>query len=82
MSAVVTIRYCPCLKGTMSRVRDMLLAEGFRVHLRPVLRPGVLQVSTEGEEVWSWALWRRRIPDQKNLAQMVLAKGSNPSLGA
>lgn len=70
---IVTVRHCNCLKGAVSRVRDMLVAEGFQVTLRPTLRPLTLQVIAEGKEVWSYALWRRRIPDQKTLAEMVRA---------
>lgn len=67
----VTVRYCLCLKGAASRVLDMLRAEGFTVNPKVVLRPGLLQVTLNGKEVWSWALWRRRVPDQKTLAKMV-----------
>lgn len=51
----------------------MLLAEGFQVVLQPTRVPMTLVVSTEGRLVWSYALWRRQIPDQKKLAEMVRA---------
>lgn len=72
----VTIRHCNCLKGPTSRVRDMLVAEGFVVRSLVVRRPMILQVSVGGKQVWSWALWRQ-IPDQKTLAEMVRREGSN-----
>ena len=70
---MVTITHCNCLKGPTLRVRDMLVAEGFEVSLRVVLRPGMLRVSVGDKVIWSWALWRRQIPDQKKLAEMVRA---------
>lgn len=71
----VTLRHCNCLKSATFRVRDMLVAEGFTVQIRTVLRPGVLQVSVGEKIVWSWALWNRQIPDQKTLAGMVAKAG-------
>lgn len=71
MSTIVTIRHCNCLKASTARVRDMLVAEGFDVKLKTTLRPLTLQVEVHGKTVWSYALWRRRVPDQKALATMV-----------
>jgi len=51
----------------------MLIAEGFQVVLRPTRVPLTLVVSVDGKLVWSYALWRRQIPDQKKLAEMVRA---------
>ena len=70
----VTIRHCNCLKGPTSRVNDMLVAEGFTVKFLVVKRPMTLQVIVGSKQVWSWALWRRQIPDQKKLAEMVRHK--------
>ena len=67
----VTIRHCNCLKTSTYRVRDMLVAEGFDVKFVTTLRPLTLQVDVGGKTVWSYALWRRRVPDQKTLASMV-----------
>lgn len=67
----VTIRHCNCLKGPTARVRAMLIAEGFNVGMVVVRRPMTLQVNTATKKVWSYALWRRRIPDQKTLARMI-----------
>ncbi len=67
----VTLRHCNCLKGPTSRVKDMLVAEGFAVRSLVVKRPMTLQVNVNGKQVWSWALWRRHIPDQKTLAKMI-----------
>jgi hypothetical protein len=69
----IVVRHCNCLKVATSRVRDMLIAEGFQVTLRPTLRPLTLQVIAGEKEVWSYALWRRQIPDQQKLAEMVRA---------
>lgn len=51
----------------------MLLAEGFQVILLPTRVPMTLVVTTDGKLVWSYAMWRRQIPDQKKLAEMVRA---------
>ena len=51
----------------------MLLAEGFQVILQPTKVPMTLVVTVDGKLIWSYALWRRQIPDQKKLAQMVRA---------
>ena len=67
----VTLRYCNCLKGPTTRVRDMLVAEGFTVHSLVVKRPLTLQVNVDGKVIWSYTLWRRQIPDQKTLAKMI-----------
>jgi len=68
---VVTVRHCNCLKGVTLRVRDMLVAEGFDVRLKTTLRPVTLQVIVGEKVVWSFALWRRQVPGQKILAEMV-----------
>lgn len=73
MDDIITLRHCNCLKTSTFRVRDMLAAEGFNVKLRPTLKPLTLQVDVRGKTVWSYALWRRRVPDQKTLASMVKA---------
>lgn len=70
-NTTVTVRHCNCLKASTFRVRDMLVAEGFNVKLHTTLRPLTLQVDVLGKTVWSYALWRRRVPDQKTLASMV-----------
>lgn len=68
---IVTLRHCNCLKATTSRVRDMLVAEGFTVNPRVTLKPLTLQVEVQGQVVWSYALWRRRVPDQQTLVSMI-----------
>lgn len=73
MDNTITLRHCNCLKTSTFRVRDMLIAEGFDVKLRPTLKPLTLQVDVLGKTVWSYALWRRQVPDQKTLASMVRA---------
>lgn len=58
------------MRGMSRRVRDMLVAEGFEVSMIRVRRPHVLRIAVDGQEVWSFGLWRR-IPRQKELAEIV-----------